>query len=212
MSNTIQDRTLALAGIFQAASLVNQMARHGRAEPTPMETSIRSLFVTTPEAAEDVYGSSAELRQGLEVLIRQLGSDASQRDLTVTRYALALLHLERKLARRKDLLDTIAQGLERTRHQVEHFSFTHTNVVASLADIYLNSISTLKPRIMVYGEHGHLNHTDNANGVRALLLAGMRSAVLWRQCGGSRLQLLFKRKDFLAEARRLQGRRSPAAD
>jgi high frequency lysogenization protein len=39
--------------------------------------------------------------------------------------------------------------------------------------------------------------------IRALLLGGMRAAVLWRQCGGNRLQLLLRRKALLRACREL---------
>jgi high frequency lysogenization protein len=206
MSKTLNDRTLALAGLFQAVYLVNQVARRGMVDTLQFETSINSLFVTDPKTTLEVYSDTVQnLRQGFIVLRNQLGGDSSKREVELTRYMIALLHLERKLAKRKALLNTISEGLERTSRQAEHFSITHANVIASLADIYANTISTLNPRIMVTGEHGHLQNPDNANKVRALLLAGMRSAVLWRQSGGNRLQLLFQRRGILAEAERLLG-------
>jgi high frequency lysogenization protein len=206
MSKTLNDRTLALAGLFQAVYLVNQVARRGMVDTLQFETSINSLFVTDPKTTLEVYSDTVQnLRQGFIVLRNQLGGDSSKREVELTRYMIALLHLERKLAKRKALLNTISEGLERTSRQAEHFSITHANVIASLADIYANTISTLNPRIMVSGEHGHLQNPDNANKVRALLLAGMRSAVLWRQSGGNRLQLLFQRRGILAEAERLLG-------
>lgn len=205
MSKTITDRTLALAALFQAVSLVAQTARRGTVEQAPYEAVIRSLFVRDAEATVDVYGDLSALRHGLQVLQRQLGGGTEPRDLELTRYAVALLALERKLAARKDLLATIAEGLERAERQRDHFHTTHDTVIAALADIYVNSISTLQPRIMVTGEHGHLQNPDTANRVRALLLAGMRAAVLWSQSGGGRLQLLFKRRAFLTETQRLLG-------
>jgi high frequency lysogenization protein len=39
--------------------------------------------------------------------------------------------------------------------------------------------------------------------VRALLLAGIRAAVLWRQVGGSRLQILFSRAKIKAAAEKI---------
>ncbi|WP_303903191.1 high frequency lysogenization protein HflD [Thiohalomonas denitrificans] len=203
MNKSITDRTLALAGIFQAVYLVDQVARRGSANPAAFETSIRSLFATTPKSAEDVYGSSSQLRTGLECLQSQLGFGKSPRNLELTRYAIGILNLERKLAKKPRYLDNIGKGIDRARRQAEHFSLTHENVVASLADTYVNSVSILTPRIMVAGEHGHLNQSANANRVRALLLSAIRSAVLWKQSGGGRLQLLFRRKAFFEEAQRL---------
>ena len=101
------------------------------------------------------------------------------------------------------MLEQIRVGIERARLQSEHFSITHTNVLANLAACYSETISTLTPRIIVSGEQGHLSNPDVANAVRALLLSAIRSAVLWRQCGGNRFQLLFGRSKLLAEARRL---------
>lgn len=202
MSKTLTDQTLALAGMFQAVSLVDQVARRGMLDQGQFETCIRSLFTFDPDTTEDVYGSSSELRPGLNLIRTQLTSGA-QRNLELTRYVIALLHLERKLAKRKELRKRIRDGLERAERQSAHFTITHENVIASLADTYVNTVSTLSPRIMVTGEHGHLQHPANAARVRALLLAAMRSAVLWKQSGGSRLFLLFRRKALLDEASRL---------
>ncbi|HEY0634804.1 MAG TPA: DUF489 family protein, partial [Gammaproteobacteria bacterium] len=71
------------------------------------------------------------------------------------------------------------------------------------AETYLKSVSLLTPRIMVKGENNHLTEQANADKVRTLLLAGIRSAVLWSQSAGSRWQLLFRRRAYLDEARRL---------
>jgi high frequency lysogenization protein len=111
--------------------------------------------------------------------------------------------LERKLMKRKDLLDAITAGIDKAESQREHFGTTHENVIASLADLYTQTISTLQPRIIVNGEHNHVSNPSNANKIRALLLAAIRSAVLWRQCGGTRWQLLFNRKAILAQAQKL---------
>ncbi len=98
------------------------------------------------------------------------------------------------------MMGQLKDGLTRIRGQAEHFSLTHENVLAALADLYVNTVSTLTPRIIVSGQHGHLTNPANANKVRALLLAAIRSVVLWRQSGGNRFQLLFKRKQLAAEA------------
>ena len=89
------------------------------------------------------------------------------------------------------------------QQQLEHFDVVHPNVTARLADIYMKHISTLGPRIMVSGEHNYLEATDNANRVRALLLAGIRAAVLWEQLGGGRLQFLMRRKLFATTAQEM---------
>ncbi|MGE0081881.1 MAG: high frequency lysogenization protein HflD [Thiohalomonadaceae bacterium] len=205
MSRSITDQTLALAGVFMAAEQVQKVARQGRIVPETFETLISSIFVIDADDTDAVYGGRPRLQPGLRALVANLGTKAQLRDVEQMRYAISLLHLERRLAQRRDLLDAIGNGIALARNKVELFSLTHENVVAALADIYVNTVSTLKPRIMVTGEHGYLNHAENANRVRALLLAGMRSAVLWRQSGGSRLMLLFRRGAYTREAERLLG-------
>ena len=97
------------------------------------------------------------------------------------------------------MLAQLADGIDRAKQQAEVFSTTHENVLANLAGLYSDTISTLSPRIMVQGEQVYLNDTLNVNKIRALLLSAIRSAVLWRQKGGTRLQIMFSRKKYLQE-------------
>lgn len=203
MRHTLTEQVLALAALFQATSLVNQLARSGTLPQPEFATLMRSLFVDTAENAEAIYGSRLELELGLRTVIAQLGGDASRRNADKTRYAINLLQLERLLTKRAPVLARIAAELQSMAQQLEHFEPTHPNVTARLADIYMNHISTLGPRIMVSGENSYLENPHTASKVRALLLAGIRAAVLWRQCGGSRWQLLFKRRAIIREAESL---------
>jgi high frequency lysogenization protein len=203
MARTLRDAALALAGAFQATYLVREVAHHGAVPSNLLEVSMRSLFELNPPDTESVYGGRGELQTGLRLLKDQLGGDAKKADIEISKYVVALMHLERKLVRNQELMGRLKEGLTRIRGQVEHFSYTHENVLAALADLYVNTVSTLTPRIIVSGQHGHLTNPANANKVRALLLAALRSVVLWRQCGGNRFQLLFRRRQLAAEANAL---------
>lgn len=203
MSRTLTDRTLALAGIFQCATQVAQVARRGQTDSASFETCVHSLFVTDPQETADVYGSRAALRPGLHAMVQQMEGQQA-RDVDITRYALALLLLERKLAKRHDLLDVISKGIQNAQRQADHFhSYVHDSVIGNLAETYLKSVSTLTPRIIVRGENNYLMNQATADKVRTLLLAGIRSAVLWSQSGGARWQLLLRRRAYLNEAKRL---------
>ena len=194
------DQVMALAGLFQACSLVKQVARRGLADSAPLTASIESVFAIDAENVESVYGSAVGLATGFAVLRKELARSARGRDREVIRYAVSLLHLERKLMKRPQMLNTLRQGIATAASQAQHFSSTHPNVIASLADLYTRTISTLSPRIMVKGEPTILANPDNAARIRALLLAGIRSTVLWRQRGGTRLNLLLGRRRILQTA------------
>ena len=198
MNATDRNRTIALAGLFQAVRLVQQTAAGEHRDEVATNACINSILNTDPEAVTDVFGDTATLHTGLEVLAKQLGNNNRQRDMTLTRYVITLLHLERKLSRHAAMLDEIGTGIARVREQVDLVELCHPVIIAGLADVYKRTISTLKPRIMVSGDPSVLANQDSKNMVRALLLAAIRAAVLWRQCGGSRVKLIFQRKALLA--------------
>jgi len=208
LSYSIFDRTIALAGIYQSITLVHQVANTGIMDVHNFETIISSLLQNDPDKTQDVYGELANIRSGFESILSQLGdstigNSSSTSNNDITRYAVTLLHLERKLSQNNKMLNLISNRLEVVNSQLEHFPITHENILANLADIYAETISTLSPKIMVQGEEKFLSQTNNANKIRALLLSGIRSAVLWRQVGGNRWQLLLKQKYIVMEAKRI---------
>jgi len=201
MQHTLNDRVLAFAGLFQSTALVRRTANQGKQIDIAVETSIKSLFKINTDSVADIYDGAAHLRFGLEAIIKQMSGKTEFRDIEVTRYAITLMYLEKKLSRNTDMLKTLQQGLDVAQSQADYFSLCHDNVIASLADLYQKTISTLTPKIMVTGEERLLQDPANANLIRALLLAGIRSGMAWRQCGGTRLQLIFKRRAITLEAR-----------
>lgn len=209
MTYTITDRTVALAGIFQATRLVQNIANTGNADEQAMATCINSLFHTNVDKSEDAFDGAENLHIGLQTLIEQLGGrDPSKgtnqvKDLYVTKYVAGIMVLEKRLKKDTRMLEKVADGIEHARNQIEHFTLLHENVIAGFANTYSQTISTIKPRIMVQGEHVYISNTNHANRIRTLLLSAIRATVLWRQCGGTRWQLLFHRKAIVEEAKRL---------
>lgn len=200
---SLKDRTLALAGVFQCANLVHHIALNGSVDEHDLMVAIRSTLDLNPASIDTIFGKVDNLRTGLHTLVEQLGDRAGQKDMHIARYVISLLHLQRKLAKRKDMLALISEGIGRAKNQSELFGITHENVLANLAGIYGDTISQIPPKIMVSGENNYLSQRANADKIRAILLAGIRSAFLWDQFGGSRWQILFKRKAFVVEAERL---------
>ena len=128
---------------------------------------------------------------------------SQKRNLDVTRYVITLIHLQKKLEKDPALLEKVSSALEKIKSQLDYFDLSHPNTIAKLAEVYKTTISTMQPKIIVEGEQVYLSNNDNADKLRVLLLAGIRSAILWRQTGGSRLQVLFSRKKYLDAAKYL---------
>ena len=199
MAGSFHDQVLALAGIFQSACLVQQLAREGHTDSAALRASIQSILALDAPDVETIYGSARGVHLGLELLHTKLTGKTKSADMEMARYVVALVQLENSLRRRPTMLDDIRQGIDTARAQMKFFESdapadgVHPLLMEKLAQLYSQTISTLTPRIMVSGEHGHLSNPAIAAKVRAALLAGIRSAVLWRQLGGRRWQLLFSR-------------------
>lgn len=193
MNGTSRHRSqvLALAAMYQALAQVRQIATTGRWEADSLETCLRGLLVAYEDDVAAVYGGVTSLESGLRVLHLQLGQPG---DMQLTRYAVMVMHLERKLMKRRDMLARLARGIEESRQQADYFSISHENVVHHLADLYQQTVSTLTPPIMVQGKREWLGDSDRAARIRALLLSSIRAATFWRQAGGGRLRLIFARQ------------------
>jgi high frequency lysogenization protein len=201
---TDKERAIAFAGVTQALRLVQSTARGRPCDADAFQATLRSILALDAADVESVYGGVAGVRTGLRLLQNQLMDNRQKPDAELTRYTVTLLHLERKLQKRPDLLDRLRAGIERAQLQVEHFGIAHAQVLASLAETYMQTVSTLRPRIMVSGDPNRLADPAVANQIRALLLGAMRSAVLWRQCGGTRIGLLFGRRRLAFTAHEIQ--------
>lgn len=204
MQNSWRERSLAMAGIAQAVDLVDQLARTGYLNTRDFETCVHSLFQQNPANIDEVYGGVQNLKRGLEVLLRLLAEKKSlDRGNQIVGYGLGAIHLQQRLGKTPRMLNRIGERLEQAKNQLEHFGMTHDNVIANLADIYTETLSTFPFRIQVAGEYQYLQQQRVANQIRVLLFAAIRSATLWRQVGGNRWQLLFHRKKVIEAAQQL---------
>lgn len=199
-----ESRVIAFAGVLQACRLVHELALRGRADPAVFAASLGSVFRIDADSTADVFDGIPNVRLGLETLLMQV--DDARRDPVLTRLVMGVLRLERRLARNPRMLDQLRSGIERIQRQVDHFGIDHANVHARLAELYVDTLSTLRPRIVVHGNPVHLNNTQLVEQIRAMLLAAVRAAVLWRQVGGSRIRLLLRRREYTMLARGLLAR------
>ena len=189
----LEQRTLALAGVAQAARIVDLAAKTGSWPEPFVEASIHSLFRFEPDSVETVFGTPQGIRLGLEQLSAclRLSQDPSAAD--TLRYTMALLQLERRFAGSEDLQSVVHSRLRHTAYKAENFSSDIRGLSANISAIYQDTLSTLSYRIKVTGSAQHLNTPQVADLVRTLLMCGVRAAFLWRQIGGNRFRLMWSR-------------------
>lgn len=200
MSELLDERTMAFAGILQAIAQVQHVARHGNSDKESLAASLNTVIVTNPDSTSDVYADKVALNKGYQLIVNQLG-DSKDKDVEVTRYLVGILALERKLSRGNSM-GILAERINQIHRQLHHFAITDEQVVANFAGIYSDIISALGPKIQISGNPEYLKQTQVQEKIRALLLSAMRSAVLWRQLGGKRRHLVFARKSILDIAKK----------
>ena len=197
----MKDRVLALAGLLQSIRLVQQMANNGESETRALAAVVESLFRFDAESTEEIYGGASELAPGLRRVVAQL--DGSDRDAVQTRMAMNVLHLERRFAASPEAMEKVQRRLEETQRDRQPWEPTHPAVLSRLGELYADLISPLGPRVMVQGNPVYLSQPGVVAEVRAALLAALRSAVLWRQLGGSYWDLLLSRRRMVETAMEL---------
>jgi len=197
-THTDEERAMALSGLIQAAHLVSTIARSGLVSQNSLEASLNSIFITNPGRTQDIYDGPSGVVVG-----SRIASDLILRfDLTshgdVIRYAVALIQLERKLAKIPECLREIGARVANVEEirmlDADQKPIINSDLITGLAHVYETTLGQLEPRIRVLGHQQHLQNPANINRIRALLLAGLRSAVLWHQLGGRRWHLVFARK------------------
>lgn len=193
MSFSFDDRVLALAGIAQALQQVRRIAETGHSEAAIVRTAMDSVMRIDAPTPEAVYGSARQVEPGLRLLRDYFRNQG--KDQLLPRLALSVMQLERRFVREATTVDKVDTGIRATSARLAELGESnHPDVLAAMAELYKNSISQLKPKIMVQGNPHYLNQATVVAEIRALLLAAVRSAVLWRQLGGNYWDFLFSRK------------------
>ncbi len=207
-TTAISQRAVALAALTQAVYLVDTIARKGIVDAEDCKVLLDSLFVDThsgEHAVCSMYGGVTGLNIGLRRCIELLQGGSLPQSKVLLMYSGGLMRLERRLAKNPAMRQKLADGMKRISNQKQYFGDAmHSNVIAAIADLYGETISNIKPRIIVRGKTEYLSQTANTQRVRALLMAGLRAAHLWHKHGGGHISLLLRRKALLRELEMLR--------
>ncbi|AKH64829.1 MULTISPECIES: high frequency lysogenization protein HflD [Photorhabdus] len=202
MAKNYYNITLALAGICQSSRLVQQLAHENQCDTDAVATMVNSILNTNPASVLDVFGNhERNLRIGLDAMLGMFNGSNSSLSANLTRYMLSLMVLERRLSKNQDASDALGNRISQLERQQTYFEPMSEGMFNALAGIYVDVVSPLGPRIQVTGSPDVLRNPLVQAKVRAILLAGIRCAVLWQQVGGSRWQLMFSRQRLLQQAK-----------
>ena len=196
MANEV--RVLTLAGIAQTAALVQQLARRGEAQAEPFRWAIRSALVLDSTDVRYILSGCGGVYLGLAQLARP--GRAEPASLERLRYGMGLIQLQKNLRRAPRHMARIRERLLALALDPDADDGAGGGAIQTLAELYNETLSELKPRIMVQGERRYLESTEVPNQIRALLLAGVRVAYLWHDLGGRKYQLFLHRKAIVETA------------
>ena len=191
------DQALALAGVFQSAELVAKLATEGHVSEEQLSAAMSALLNQNPETVRSLYGNVSDIELGINSM-REMINDRTQASTDVMRYVIGIMYLARRLTADTIRIKQVGDGITNAKRQADHFSVTHENVIANIAGLYTDTVSTIKGRIQVTGNAFYLEQPAIAQRVRCLLFAGIRSAFLWHQLGGKRSHILWHRNNLLA--------------
>ncbi|WP_094752330.1 high frequency lysogenization protein HflD [Psychromonas sp. CD1] len=196
----LPSRCIAFAAMCQAAYQVDKLACTGNVPNLKaFETSLLSIMRVDSDSPLDVFGGYSGLEIGFKSMQSQLNGNNQGRNMQVTKYIIGMLALEKKLTQDQTVCAQLGERINQVQHQLAHANIDDDLILSNLNLIYKDLISDLGPKIQVNGNPACLQQERTQHKIRALLLAGVRAAVLWRQIGGQRRQLLFSRKVILQQ-------------
>lgn len=192
----LRSRTLALAGLLQSLKLVRQIADTGHADAESERVMLDSVFRIDADSVDAVYGGVSALRGGLTLFRAQLADRGS--DEALSRLAFSVLRIERGFVADDAMARRVGDGIRGLQATAERQGSLHPDVIGRLGRLYADTISGLQPKVIVHGNPHYLQQPDVVAEIRALLLAALRSAVLWRQVGGSYWDFMLRRRAMAA--------------
>ena len=200
--HNLQSRCIAFAAMCQAAYLVDKLSTTGLCpDAAAFNASLHSIMRTESDSPLAIFDGYPSLNVGFQSMIEQLDNSNSARNIQITKYIIGMIALEKKLSRNTNALNLLGERINQVQRQLAHFEIDDNSVLSNLDAIYKELISPLGPRIQVNGSPSCLQQTQTQHKIRALLLAGVRAAVLWRQLGGKRRHLVFSRKAMIHQAK-----------
>ena len=219
--NVRQNRALALAAVFQSAQLTHMTALSGRQSTGEngnfyLEQLIKASLNIRPQAKPcsqtlDYFNQLADISLGLKTLESSITQPFnpspksrfpkfSQTKLPMS-YAMALLHLEKKVYSNPKFVEIIEKSQQKILKQLSFFdnNYLHPSIIANLAQTYVETAGSINPRIMVKGSAEAFKDTAHTNRIRASLFTGLQMAHLWRQSGGSSWSMIFTKRKLLKD-------------
>lgn len=200
MAKDFNDLSLALSGLCLTAKLIDDLAIKGFCDDNLLRLSLATLLPKQHDSVLDLYGGNlAHFRPALQLTYHELRQTTER----ISRCWIAVLGVERELRNQETANRHIKVKIDYFQSQLAEKDLLEEENVAYLANIYTDHISPACRQIKITGDRRYLSERRIQNLIRALLLTGYRSAVLWRQLGGTKWDLLLRKGKLEAHLKAL---------
>ena len=202
--SAFKDQVLALTALIQAATLASELALTGVCDHVAAQMLIDAVYVVNTPSTEQLYPAS-QLTGGLKTFITLFDTRHTLKPAhqSLARYIVKLNALAKKLTRNPTLLAALSVRLKQAGMQHDFFVGDVDRHALALSELYLWLAAELKIDFKLMGQAQYLQDSERVNRIRALLLAGVRAAVLWQQLGGNAWRLWWRRKTYLSTSKQL---------
>ena len=194
-----RSQSIALSAMCQSALMIQQVSKGVILNKDSLICLFNGITTTDPKSVLDVYDSVDVLADGAKLVQFQLSGNATKKDIEVTRYLAGIMSISKKLLKNPSALSALTDKLTDIQRRLSHFEIDDPSIIQNFAECYSEVLSPLSQKIQVIGNPTLLQQKSVQHKVRALLLSGVRAAVLWRQMGGKRRDFIFNRKAILQD-------------
>lgn len=185
---------ISLTALLQSIYFVNKAATTNSVVLQDCEVLLKSIYIKDTFNAKDVYVDSKHLLNGYNLLKQILSGKNDISLITMQKYALNIILIQKNINKISDLEDLIRKKID--NYQENSMMATNLNeLVMYSEEIYKEYIGIIRPRVVISGKKEYLE--KNSSIIRALLLSGIRASFLWDYHGGTKWQLMFRRKEIL---------------
>jgi len=188
------DYIMALSALIQSAFFVEKIATSSKEIDNDVKILLESIYKTETFSAENIYGHKRNLSIGQNVLKNILNGNNEIYLMNTQKYALSIILIQKNISKIKDLQDLIRKKID-NYNENSMMATNFEDLISYSERIYTEYIAIIRPRVIISGKKEFLE--ANSSLIRALLLSGIRAAFLWNYHGGSKWQLMFRRREIL---------------
>lgn len=206
MSRNDRERAqaLSLCALLDCLTAVRELATQGRTDLARRSPLLDAILDFDGAEPATLYGPAFDFAPGARAGAAMFSRTFTQSD-ELLRLAAEIIALSSRLRQSASAGAKLQTALQTAIRQRDAFGISHDYTVQSFAQAYVDGVAPLGARIMVSGDPTWLKQERVAAQIRALLLAAMRAAILWRHLGGSLWSLWLRRRTWQARFAAIAG-------